>query len=182
MSASGSTFEAVLRGDVDVPAGALGRWRCGRASPVGSTPSTTFSATVNTGTSMKCWCTMPMPGVDGVAGSEDIELTDCVPSIRMSPSSACMTGHRGCSSTCSCPRRFRRASPTIEPGSTIEVHVVVGDDTPGKRLVMPRSSSIGSSQLMSAPYRRKSISAGSPVSNRLPRTCIDEVRFVTTRR
>ena len=28
---------------------------------VGSNPSTTFSATVNTGTSMKCWCTMPMP-------------------------------------------------------------------------------------------------------------------------
>ena len=24
-------------------------------------PSVTFSATVNTGTSMKCWCTMPMP-------------------------------------------------------------------------------------------------------------------------
>ncbi len=31
------------------------------AKPVSSLPSITFSATVKTGTSMKCWWTMPMP-------------------------------------------------------------------------------------------------------------------------
>ena len=33
---------------------------------VSSLPSTTFSATVNTGISWKCWCTMPMPCGDRV--------------------------------------------------------------------------------------------------------------------
>ena len=32
-----------------------------RCSLVGSTPSTMFSATVITGISMKCWCTIPIP-------------------------------------------------------------------------------------------------------------------------
>ena len=36
---------------------------------VHSWPSMTFSATVNTGMSMKCWCTMPMPDAHGLARS-----------------------------------------------------------------------------------------------------------------
>jgi hypothetical protein len=39
---------------------------------VGSTPSITFSATVNTGTSMKCWCTMPMPAAMASAGERKL--------------------------------------------------------------------------------------------------------------
>ena len=35
--------------------------RAGRRRLCDSWPSMTFSATVNTGMSMKCWCTMPMP-------------------------------------------------------------------------------------------------------------------------
>ena len=44
----------------------------------GSWPSTTFSATVKTGTSMKCWWTMPMPGAHGVAraGEGDRDVVD----------------------------------------------------------------------------------------------------------
>ena len=35
--------------------------RSKRSPRRGSRPSTTFSATVSVGTSMKCWCTMPTP-------------------------------------------------------------------------------------------------------------------------
>ena len=50
----------------------------------GSTPSTTFSATVKTGTSMKCWWTMPMPA--RIASPAPRNWTG-LPSIRISPSS-----------------------------------------------------------------------------------------------
>ena len=78
---------------VDVEAELLGEPRGSRRSAVlwssrlndlvGSNPSTTFSATVKTGTSMKCWCTMPMPrrtaspelaNCDGLAVDEDLAL------------------------------------------------------------------------------------------------------------
>ena len=36
-----------------------------------STPSTTFSSTVNGSTSMKCWCTMPMPAASASWGLRD---------------------------------------------------------------------------------------------------------------
>ena len=52
---------------------------------VGSTPSTTFSATVNTGTSMKCWCTIPMPAA--MASPGPVKCCSS-PSMRISPSSA----------------------------------------------------------------------------------------------
>ena len=47
-------------------------------------PSMMFSVTVNTGTSMKCWWTMPMPASMASAGPPN--LTG-FPSIRISPSS-----------------------------------------------------------------------------------------------
>ena len=43
----------------------------------------TFSATVNTGTSMKCWCTMPIPAAIESLG--DLNVTGS-PSTRISPS------------------------------------------------------------------------------------------------
>ena len=49
-------------------------------------PRVTFSATVNTGTSMKCWCTMPMPAA--MASFGESELVG-FPSSRISPSSGC---------------------------------------------------------------------------------------------
>ena len=51
---------------------------------VGSWPRVTFSATVNTGTSMKCWCTMPIRAAMASLG-ERIETG--LPSTRISPSS-----------------------------------------------------------------------------------------------
>ena len=50
-----------------VPLAQLARCACGRSSRSStgprrsSSPSTMFSATVNTGMSWKCWCTMPIP-------------------------------------------------------------------------------------------------------------------------
>ena len=51
---------------------------------VGSEASTTFSATVITGISMKCWCTMPMPASIACLGDE---IRAGLPFIRISPAS-----------------------------------------------------------------------------------------------
>ena len=48
----------------------------------GSMPSTMFSVMVNGCTSMKCWCTMPMPAWIAVLG---LSMTVGLPSIRISP-------------------------------------------------------------------------------------------------
>ena len=53
--------------------------------PVVSLPSMTFSATVKTGTSMKCWWTMPMPAAMASPGPEKCWTS---PSTTISPSSA----------------------------------------------------------------------------------------------
>ena len=55
------------------------------AARVGSYPRHTDSATVKTGTSMKCWCTMPMPAA--TASAAEWNLTGS-PSRRISPASA----------------------------------------------------------------------------------------------
>ncbi len=50
----------------------------------GSMPRTMFSATVMTGISMKCWCTIPTPRSIASRG----ECTEtCFPFIQISPSS-----------------------------------------------------------------------------------------------
>ena len=50
-----------------------------------SAPSMTFSSTVKGGTSMKCWCTMPMPAR---IASLALRIETGRPSIRISPASA----------------------------------------------------------------------------------------------
>ena len=45
----------------------------GQASPVSSMPRVTFSATVNTGTSMKCWCTIPIPAAMASFGESEAD-------------------------------------------------------------------------------------------------------------
>ena len=55
------------------------------AKPVASLPSMTFSATVKTGTSMKCWWTMPMPAAIASPGPAKCWTSS---SSRISPSSA----------------------------------------------------------------------------------------------
>ena len=66
--------QAVPLGDLERPrARARRRSRKPSGPPrVCSAPSMMFSATVKTGTSMKCWCTMPMPARDGVARALDL--------------------------------------------------------------------------------------------------------------
>ena len=54
------------------------------AGPACSMPSVTFSATVKTGTSMKCWCTMPMPAAIASFGERKLAA---LPSMMISPSS-----------------------------------------------------------------------------------------------
>ena len=54
-------------------------------------PSVTFSATVNTGTSMKCWCTMPIPAA--IASFGDPNRTALL-SSKISPSSGCSSPYR----------------------------------------------------------------------------------------
>jgi simple sugar transport system ATP-binding protein len=54
-------------------------------SPTCSLPSMTFSATVKTGMSMKCWCTMPMPAAIASPGPAKCWTSS---SRRISPSSA----------------------------------------------------------------------------------------------
>ena len=49
-----------------------------------SAPSITFSATVKTGTSMKCWCTIPIPAA--IASDGPFSFSG-LPSTRISPSS-----------------------------------------------------------------------------------------------
>ena len=51
---------------------------------VGSAPSTMFSATVITGISMKCWCTIPTPA--SIAALGEPSCTG-LPAMRISPSS-----------------------------------------------------------------------------------------------
>jgi len=60
-------------------AAARSRWS---KRPVGSTPRTTFSATVNTGTSMKCWWTMPIPSRMAFEGES---ISTMLPSTTISP-------------------------------------------------------------------------------------------------
>ncbi len=72
-SASGSTSNPYRSDSSVTSASAFFRSRM----PPGwvfSRPSMMFSATVNTGTSMKCWCTMPMPVLDRVARRGDPDL------------------------------------------------------------------------------------------------------------
>ena len=54
-------------------------------------PSVTFSATVNTGTSMKCWCTMPMPAAIASFGERKLAA---LPSMWISPSSGWVSPNR----------------------------------------------------------------------------------------
>ncbi len=54
-------------------------------SRVGSMPRTMFSATVITGISMKCWCTIPIPAT--IASFAEAKVTGS-PRSRISPASA----------------------------------------------------------------------------------------------
>ena len=84
-SASGSTGRRYRSDTSSTRARALRRSST-PAIRVVSAPSITFSVTVNTGTSMKCWCTMPIPASIASPGPRNRRA---VPSTTISPSSGC---------------------------------------------------------------------------------------------
>ena len=65
--------EAVARRQLLDPVAGRPAGRGSRTGFVCSTPSMTFSATVKTGTSLKCWCTIPMPAAMASLGPSEAD-------------------------------------------------------------------------------------------------------------
>ena len=106
------------------------------AGPVGSKPSAMDSATVKTGISMKCWCTMPMPAA--TASSGPLKVTGS-PSMRICPSSGASMPYRTFISV-DLPAPFSPSRAWMCPSSivtSIESLAMRGPNL----FVIPRSSS-----------------------------------------
>ncbi len=130
-TASGSTPRPYSRSDAPVPARAAALPRRRMTPP--SAPSMTFSSTVNGSTSMKCWCTMPMPS--------DARRADCgFGPARRRPRSRRYRPRRsrkGWSSVSTCRRRSRRR---CRDGAARDAHrhVAVGVDGAEPLVDMPK--------------------------------------------
>ena len=85
----------------------------------------TFSATVKTGISMKCWCTMPMPARIASPGPWKFWTTS---SSRMTPSSARYSPYRTFIRV-DLPAPFSPRRQWISPGLDHEIDVVVRDES-----------------------------------------------------
>ena len=101
-----------------------------------SMPSVTFSATVKTGTSMKCWCTMPMPASIASFGEPNFAG---LPLIRISPSSGWVSPYRTFISVVF-PAPFSPRRAWTWPGATDRLIPSFAASRP-YLLVMPLSSS-----------------------------------------
>ena len=101
----------------------------------GSAPSTTFSSTVRLSASMKCWCTMPIPAA---IASPGVEKLTSRPPTEMVPSSGRCIPYRIFISV-DLPAPFSPTSACTVPARTAKCTSLLAT-TPGKRLVMPRSS------------------------------------------
>ena len=113
-------------------------------------PRVTFSATVNTGTSMKCWCTIPMPAAMASFGEANWAF---LPSIRISPSSGCSSPYRTFIRV-DLPAPFSPSRACTWPGDTDRSIRSLATSEPN-RLVMPFSSSSTSDPLsLRAPKRQ----------------------------
>ncbi len=99
-------------------------------------PRVTFSATVNTGTSMKCWCTIPMPAVMAFFGEPNWAF---LPSSKISPSSGCSSPYRTFIRVV-LPAPFSPSRACTWPGDTERSIRSLATSEPN-RLVMPFSSS-----------------------------------------
>src|SRR3954468_13675019 len=109
--------------------------RSSRPPLVGSLPRTMFSRTVKLSASMKCWCTMPMP-----AAIASLGLRRCTsrPSTRIWPSSGrCMP--YSVFINVDLPAPFSPTMACTSPRATRSSMSLLAT-TPGKRLVIPRSS------------------------------------------
>ena len=123
--------------------------RRSRGGPValGSMPRTMFSATVITGMSMKCWCTMPIPR--SIASRGD----GTSPAVPLMPDLALV----GLVEPVEDVHQRRLAGAVLAEervhlaAAKVEADVVVGDD-PGNALVIPRSSRTGASSSIAAGF------------------------------
>ena len=123
-SASGSTSKPNRCGDLRARrARAAARSRKPADRVVCSWPSMTFSATVKTGMSMKCWWTMPMPAAIASPGP-----AKCWTRRRAgSRPRRAGRGRRARSSASTCRRRSRRAGSGSRRARPIRSMRVVGD-------------------------------------------------------
>ena len=103
-----------------------------------SAPSTTFSSTVKLSASMKCWCTMPIPAWIAWWGEW---MVVALPSMRISPSSGRCIPYR-IFMRVDLPAPFSPTIAWIVPRETLRKMSWLAT-TPGKRLVIPRSSTAG---------------------------------------
>src|SRR6185437_14383529 len=131
-----------------------------------SMPSVTFSATVKTGTSMKCWCTMPTPAA--IASLGELKLTG-VPSTTISPSSGCISPYRTFISVV-LPAPFSPSRACTWPGATERLIPSLATSGPNL-LVMPLSSSSTGDRLL--PYVSGSALADRALGRRRDRAALD---------
>ena len=107
-----------------------------------------FSATVMTGMSMKCWCTIPMPRV--IASCGELMTTGFARRCRISPSSGVVepvedVHQRRLAGAVLAEQRVHLAA------AEVEVDVVVRE-MPGNCFVIPRSSRTGGSSAIEAGF------------------------------
>ena len=118
-----------------------------------SRPKIRFSATVNTSTSMKCWCTMPIPAAIASFGVREV----CGrPSMVISPSSGCSIPYRTFISV-DLPAPFSPSRQWISPGRMSRSMWSLATREP-KRLVIPRSCSPGAGSVAGADPRAVQLS------------------------
>ena len=112
---------------------ALGRCQCGSA------PNITFSSALSVSTSMKCWCTMPMPQA---IASWALRICTGLPKTAMRPLSAgCMPYNTDIRVLLPAP--FSPIRPCKEPCATVKFTSTLASTSP-KRLWIPAICKAGS--------------------------------------
>ena len=128
-----------------------------------SLPRTMFSATEKTGTSMKCWWTIPMPRA---IASDGPAMAVGTPSSRISPESGESSPYRMFIRVL-LPAPFSPRRAWISPGLMSRSMPSLAT-TPGKRLVMPRISRLGaaaaatSGSIVMPPLARSAAASAGP--------------------
>src|SRR5512133_2475548 len=107
-----------------------------RPPVLSSRPRIRFSATVKTSTSMKCWCTMPIPAAMASLG---LAWTCSTPSIEIVPASGCNSPYSTFISVVF-PAPFSPSRQWISPGVMSRSIESLATSSPN-RLVIPRSRS-----------------------------------------
>ena len=108
--------------------------RCPR--PQRASPKARFSATLRAPTSLKCWCTMPMPACAASRGEPNLMSR---PDSRISPSSGCIRPAIMFISV-DLPAPFSPSTPRTSPGATSKLILSLASKAP-KRLLTATTSS-----------------------------------------